>query len=258
MIDYDSPRNQTIKGKLVANHIIHNVSHLVGELASKAEEFPEYTDELYSAFQGNPDYEEAANDNDWQEAESGVFYIKDENQHYLSVNLNERGLINVSVHKVTEPGQGSNGKEVWSFNGTWDEVAKLDRFSDLDTKDITDTNDLLDYLSYIEVLDTNAELYDDEDCDFQINETAEDWKELCEDGFINADDYRRDIYEHWIISDWFAGKLEEHGELVLRDFFGMTVWGRTTSGQAILLDWIISAIAEDMEILEGQANEWEV
>ena len=44
----------------------------------------------------------------------------------------------------------------------------------------------------------------------------------------------------------------------LKDFFGMTVWGRATTGQAILLDGVISEICSDMEILEGQANEWNV
>lgn len=65
-------------------------------------------------------------------------------------------------------------------------------------------------------------------------------------------------YEHWIVSDWLANKLEERGEMVIRDFLGLTIWGRTSTGQAIKLDWVISKICEEMEILEGQEHEWNV
>lgn len=46
----------------------------------------------------------------------------------------------------------------------------------------------------------------------------------------NADE-RHEALEFWIVSDWLAGKLEDHGELVTKDFLGLTIWGRTTSGQ---------------------------
>lgn len=62
-------------------------------------------------------------------------------------------------------------------------------------------------------------------------------------------------YEFWIVSEYFGNKLKAHGAIV-EDFMGFTIWGRETSGQAILLDGIISRIAEDMEILEGMSNEW--
>jgi hypothetical protein len=68
-------------------------------------------------------------------------------------------------------------------------------------------------------------------------------------GYIEA-------YEHWIVTDWLADKLGAQGEMVTKDFLGLTIWGRQTSGQAILLDWVISKICEDMGILEGQCYEW--
>ena len=37
---------------------------------------------------------------------------------------------------------------------------------------------------------------------------------------------------------------------------GHNVWGRGSTGQAILLDWVVAQIAIEMEILEGQANDW--
>lgn len=81
---------------------------------------------------------------------------------------------------------------------------------------------------------------------------------LCEEFDIDVDDYHQEIFEHWIISDHFATVLEEHGEKVLRDFFGMTVWCRSTTGQAILLDGVIAEIAMEMEILKGMKHEWSV
>ena len=170
----NSERNQEIKGALVNREVIYCVSPLVYELSKKAEEFPDYYDDLLSAHQGMPDYEEAAIENGWQ----------------------------------LEEGHGDE-----------------------------------------EIVYRNSETGD-------VSDDAETWEELCNEKGIDAYEYAPEILEHWIVSDWLAARLEEHGERVLRDFFGMTVWGRTTSGQAILLDYIISEIAAEMGILEGQENEW--
>jgi len=62
--------------------------------------------------------------------------------------------------------------------------------------------------------------------------------------------------EHWIVSDWFAEKLQEHGEMV-GQLLGMTIWGRACSGQSITCDSVIHDIANDMGILPGQSNSWE-
>lgn len=51
-----------------------------------------------------------------------------------------------------------------------------------------------------------------------------------------------EAYEHWIVSDWLADKLAERGEMVLKDFLGLTIWGRATTGQAISLDEVICDI----------------
>ena len=52
--------------------------------------------------------------------------------------------------------------------------------------------------------------------------------------------------EFWIVSDWLADRLEEKGKMITRDFLGLTIWGRTTSGQAILIDGVINEIYEEM------------
>ena len=73
------------------------------------------------------------------------------------------------------------------------------------------------------------------------------WQEACAMYDVDPSDYQRKVLEHWIVSDWLANRLEEHGELVLRDFFGLTVWGRTCSDQAISLDGVIGQIFDELQ-----------
>lgn len=69
-------------------------------------------------------------------------------------------------------------------------------------------------------------------------------REFCEERGI--DPHVHEAYEHWIVSDWLANKLEERGEMVIRDFLGLTIWGRCTTGQAICMDHVINAIYYDL------------
>ena len=104
-------------------------------------------------------------------------------------------------------------------------------------------------------------LYDMNDSDKQelLNEYGvESVEELDAKYVVNDHDLDYDyaeVHEYWIVTEWFGEKLKEKGEIV-EDFMGFTLWGRQTTGQAILLDGVISRIAEDMEILEGMKYEW--
>ena len=73
---------------------------------------------------------------------------------------------------------------------------------------------------------------------------SEGWQDLCESCGIEP--FEREVFEHWIVSDWLADNLEERGEKVDRDFAGMTIWARTTTGQAISMDYVIEQIAADL------------
>ncbi len=64
----------------------------------------------------------------------------------------------------------------------------------------------------------------------------------------------QEIFEWWIVTEWFYKKLKDRGEPVLE--WGNHYWGRTCTGQAILLDEIISNICSEQGILEGQRNDW--
>lgn len=70
----------------------------------------------------------------------------------------------------------------------------------------------------------------------------------------NAESEPQEIYEWWIVSEYLAEKLKEKGEPILTD--NRYYWGRTTTGQAILMDGVISEIAHEMGILEGQESDW--
>jgi hypothetical protein len=70
----------------------------------------------------------------------------------------------------------------------------------------------------------------------------ESWEDLCHE--FDIEPHSNGAYEHWIVSNWLADKLEEKGEMILRDFLGLTIWGRTCTGQSISLDRVITDIAK--------------
>lgn len=70
------------------------------------------------------------------------------------------------------------------------------------------------------------------------------WQQLCEDHDIEP--YYREVFEFWIVSDWLADELIAHDEKVDKDFAGLTVWARTTTGQSIASDSVIQAIVSEL------------
>lgn len=69
-------------------------------------------------------------------------------------------------------------------------------------------------------------------------------QDLCET--LGFEPYQREVYEHWIVSDWLADHLIKRGEKVDKDFCGLTVWARTTTGQAIASDYVIDDILREL------------
>ncbi|MTD92865.1 hypothetical protein GIW81_00795 [Hyphomicrobium sp. xq] len=63
---------------------------------------------------------------------------------------------------------------------------------------------------------------------------------------VDVSEYSGEVYEHWIVSEWFADKLEAAGERVVRDWHGLTIWARTTTGQAIYMDSVVQSIHADL------------
>ena len=77
-----------------------------------------------------------------------------------------------------------------------------------------------------------------------VESPAVNQEDACEQSGIEPHD--REVFEHWIVSDWLADRLETRGEKVDRDFLGLVVWARTTTGQVICMDSILEAIANDV------------
>lgn len=88
--------------------------------------------------------------------------------------------------------------------------------------------------------DTNQTLVDAIFQDIKDNEGTQDF---C-DG-LGLEGHENDVLEFWLVSDWLAYHLEKQGEIIATDFYGLTVWGRTCSGQAILLDSVICNIFDE-------------
>lgn len=119
--------------------------------------------------------------------------------------------------------------------------------------------------SYLDIDELINDMQDDEEIkkDLQndydgvkLEDLDEDTlKEIADLNGYNPDDYIKDaeIYEYYIVTSFLLNKLSEQGEAVIPH---EQIWCRQTTGQAILLDHVISKIAEEMEILDGQAHSW--
>lgn len=71
----------------------------------------------------------------------------------------------------------------------------------------------------------------------------QDWQIFCSEFNIEPD--RNEVYEHWIVSSWLAGKLSERGHPT-GEMLGFTLWGRCTTGQRISMDGVILEIANEL------------
>ncbi len=74
--------------------------------------------------------------------------------------------------------------------------------------------------------------------------------------FKDNEEDAQEIFEWWNVSEFLYNKLKEKGEPVFTPNNFNYFWGRTCSGQAILLDSVISEICNEMEILDGQKFSW--
>ena len=76
--------------------------------------------------------------------------------------------------------------------------------------------------------------------------TIDDWQNLLIEGGDDWGDIK-DIFEYYFISDWLAQKLIEAGEPILdSEILDYPIWGRTCTGQAIILDGTIQEIVKGL------------
>lgn len=81
-----------------------------------------------------------------------------------------------------------------------------------------------------------------------VRDLVDDWEWVGHE--YNLDPEVVEAYEHWLVSSWLADKLAARGEII-GEFAGLTIWGRTTSGQSIYMDGVIQEI-----VAEVYKEEW--
>tara|TARA_E500000318_G_scaffold24210_1_gene24382 strand:- start:457 stop:1095 length:639 start_codon:yes stop_codon:yes gene_type:complete len=80
----------------------------------------------------------------------------------------------------------------------------------------------------------------DDDCDTaSINDCTHTYEEDPEEAFrdlgLDATDYEQEVFEHWIVDEWFADRLEMQGEHC-PEWQGLRIWCRTCTDQAVYVD----------------------
>lgn len=67
------------------------------------------------------------------------------------------------------------------------------------------------------------------------------------ENLYDSEEQAQEIYEWWIVDSGMAQCLKEQNEPVLENEYGIW-WGRTTTGQAIYLDYVIQEIYRSLQI----------
>jgi hypothetical protein len=97
-------------------------------------------------------------------------------------------------------------------------------------------------------LEKEIEKSDREQSDESFDDELDAWRDCCEVNGI--DPQQTEAYEYWLVSDWLAQKLAAKGSIVGHDIYGLTVWGRCTTGQAICMDGVIGEIYRELHQID--------
>jgi len=126
-----------------------------------------------------------------------------------------------------------------------DQIEDLENYRDDLIYDVEDQQEQIDDLEYYNKDHTDMFIQEwIEGLEFIIEQDIESLESEIAD--LESDqEYPTEALEHWIVSDWFADKLEQHGQMVI-EFCNLNIWGRTTSGQAIIMDYVMQEIASEV------------
>lgn len=155
----------------------------------------------------------------------------------------------------------------WVMDSSGTDVESLESAVELDGywENVVDASGYTTYLSEFTPTPEQEEAFDlqdwlDADSErdekfrelvFEQLESTSNMEELCREFQVDIDDFRDEVYEQWIVSDWLARKLKGKGETV-GELCGLTIWGRCTTGQSICLDRVIQNLA-----IELWQEEWD-
>ncbi len=204
--DFNSIRNQEIKGKLVDREVFANVNQMTEYILNKG-------------------YEDDKAPFSWDDVEN--LYTKPERADEILKELK----------KLTEC-EGDTAEEL--FDNISDRLEQIEQDYESGKRE-----------KFQETFSAPKSLV--HTFPYRVFEERKIKVESLIEEYNNLEDEPQEIYEWWLVSSYLCEKLKAKGQPVIEE---QNIWGRCTTGQAILLDYVIGKIAQDMEILEGQKNEW--
>lgn len=113
----------------------------------------------------------------------------------------------------------------------------------LDKHVILNLNQVIQYV--LELHSGNCDLH----CEEWFEKLFLQHKEIiCEDEDDVWREYEdREPYEFWAVSTYFGEFLKKKAELIT-DFWGFHLWGRETTGQSILIDYVFQEFVKEHSI----------
>lgn len=167
----------------------------------------------------------------------------------MSNTINYDSIANQEIKRkfVRNEVYGCHTPEVTYILSRWDNDDAPFTYDDVENYYLPYCEDCgYDYVSLTEEENEDGDtVYRCEDCD----------RVYSQDEYDLLDKSPQEVYEWYAVSDYLADKLLSHGECVIKGPIS-SYWGRGCSGQAVLLDTVMSRICEEMEILDGQRYSW--
>lgn len=193
--------------------IIYCVSNLIYELREVAERLDDY-DTYMTLTGGRPDYEEAARYFIMQDADLGQLEeIVEEYDDWDDVK--DRIGYGVYAESCEETDLEPDDFEDW-LKGQDECHEHKDSFTTAVRKDVW------------RIVEENQDAYEEVCSNFRLEPEYSE------------------VYEHWIVDSYFGARLKERGEIV-EDYLGLTIWGRTCTGQSISMDYVITSMVKDLD-----------
>lgn len=209
----DEIKFQRACSNFVQREVIYCVSSLIYELREVAERLDDY--ETYMTLTGGkPDYEEAA------------------------------------LQFIMDAADISQLEEIAEEYGDWDEIKDAVGYGVYVSTCEENNDDPDDFEDWLKAQD---ECHDNKDSFTKavrdevwslVNSQGGAYEWVCDN--FNLEPEYGEIYEHWIVSEYLARLLQQHGDIV-EEYMGLTVWGRPTTGQAILMDGVIREIVRELD-----------
>ena len=113
------------------------------------------------------------------------------------------------------------------------------------------------YKQYIKGEITREDFYESEEWYDEACEEIESQISELEDEITELENQALPEIASWyVVTDFLAKKLIEHGECVIKNEYASDYWGRCCGGQMCYMDGVFAHICEELEILDGQRYTW--